>query len=571
MTISRPIRTFPPAGARGRALWVSRPLALAVLVFGMLGRVVAAQVVTRGPYLQLQRPTSVVVRWRTDVATDSRVRHGSSPAALSLFASDPASTMEHSVVVSGLAAETRYFYSVGTSTATLAGGDSTHFFATAPPPGANRPLRIWATGDSGTANANALAVRDSYLAYAGGRATDVWLMLGDNAYFSGTDAEYQAAVFDAFPGVLRNTFLWPALGNHDGISANSASQTGPFFDIFTLPAAAEAGGVPSGTEAYYSFDVADVHFVCLDSYGISRSATGAMAAWLASDLGANTRSWTIAYWHHPPYSKGSHDSDVETELVEMRQSLVPVLEAGGVDLVLSGHSHAYERSFLLDGRYGISTSLTPAMKKNPGSGREEGSGAYVKRAGRYPHNGTVYVVAGTSGQVGGGSFDHPAMYLSAAELGSLVVDVDGDRLDARFLTSTGTLADHFTLVRSTSFHTIASCRLLDTRLPPGSGGGPALAPGAERLVTVAGRCGIPAFARTIAANVTVTASTAAGWIVLAAGAAAPSATSTLNFRAGQTRANNARASLGPGGSVGVRSGMTAGAVDVVIDVSGYFD
>lgn len=560
MTICRPIRTLRPAGAL-----------VCALAFGMLGRVATGQVVTRGPYLQLQRPTSVVVRWRTDVPTDSRVQYGNSPAALALFATDPAATMEHVVTIAGLAPETRYFYSVGTSTATLAGGDSTYSFATAPPSGASRPLRIWAVGDSGTANANVLAVRDSYLAYAGARPTDVWLMLGDNAYFSGTDAEYQAAVFDVFPGVLRNTFLWPALGNHDGVSASSATQTGPFFDIFTLPAGGEAGGVPSGTEAYYSFDVADVHFVCLDSYGSLRSPTGAMASWLANDLAANTRSWTIAYWHHPPYSKGSHDSDVETELVEMRQSLVPILEAGGVDLVLSGHSHAFERSFLIDGHYGISTTLTPAMKKNAGSGREEGSGAYVKRAGRYPHNGAVYVVAGTSGQVGGGTLDHPAMFFSAAQLGSLVIDVDADRLDARFLTSTGTVADHFTLLRSTSFHTIASCRVLDTRLPPGTGGGPPLAAGAERVVPVAGRCGIPASARTIAANVTVTGSTAAGWIVLAANAAAPSATSTLNFRAGQTRANNARVSIGPAGAAALRSGMTAGAVDVVIDVSGYFD
>jgi calcineurin-like phosphoesterase family protein/purple acid phosphatase-like protein len=550
---------------------ISRRLAIALLGLGSLAEALSAQVVTRGPYLQLQRPTSVVVRWRTDAPTDSRVRYGSSPAALTLFAADPAGTTEHALTVSGLTAETRYYYSVGSSTATLAGGDSTHSFTTAPPAGASRPLRIWATGDSGTANAGVLAVRDSYLAYAAGRRTDVWLMLGDNAYFSGTDAEYQAAVFDVFPAVLRNTFLWPALGNHDGISANSATQTGPFFDIFTLPAAGEAGGVASGTEAYYSFDVADVHFICLDSYGSSRSSTGPMAAWLANDLAANTRSWTIAYWHHPPYSKGSHDSDVETELVEMRQSIVPILEAGGVDLVLSGHSHAYERSFLLDGHYGISTTLTAAMKKNAGSGRDDGSGSYAKRAGQHPHNGTVYIVAGTSGQTGGGSLDHPAMFFSAAQLGSLVLDVDADRLDARFLTSTGTIADHFTMLRSTSFHTLTGCRLLDTRLPSGAGGGPSLTAGSERNVPAAGRCGIPVSARTIAANVTVTAPTAAGWVVLAAGAAAPSATSTLNFRAGQTRANSARVSLGPGGSIALRSGMTAGAVDVVIDVAGYFD
>ncbi|HYK41548.1 MAG TPA: metallophosphoesterase family protein [Thermoanaerobaculia bacterium] len=550
---------------------ISRLLAIALLELGSLAGALSAQVVTRGPYLQLQRPSSVAVRWRTDTPSDSRVRYGSSPTALSLFAADPASTTEHVVTVSGLTPETRYFYSVGSSGATLAGADPTYSFTTAPPAGASRPVRIWATGDSGTANANVLAVRDSYLAYTAGRRTDVWLMLGDNAYFSGTDAEYQAAVFDMFPGILRNTFLWPALGNHDGISASSATQTGPFFDIFTLPAAGEAGGVPSGTEAFYSFDVADVHFICLDSYGSSRASTGPMAAWLANDLGANTRSWTIAYWHHPPYSKGSHDSDVEIELVEMRQALVPILEAGGVDLVLTGHSHAYERSFLLDGHYGLSSTLTPAMKKDAGSGRVDGSGPYVKRAGPHPHSGAVYVVAGTAGQTGGGTLDHPAMYYSAAQLGSLVVDVDADRLDGRFLTSAGTVADHFTILRSTSFHTVASCRLLDTRLPPGAGGGPALAAGTQRSLAAVGRCGIPASARTIALNVTATGASAGGWIVLAAAAAAPSVTSTLNFRAGQTRANNARVSLGPGGSIEVRSGMTGGAVDVVVDVSGYFD
>ena len=57
-----------------------------------------------------------------------------------------------------------------------------------------------------------------------------------------------------------------------------------------------------------------------------------VATWLRTDLAANTNRWTIAYWHHPPYSKGTHDSDsiYETELSEMRQNFNPILEAGGV-------------------------------------------------------------------------------------------------------------------------------------------------------------------------------------------------------------------------------------------------
>ena len=61
--------------------------------------------------------------------------------------------------------------------------------------------------------------------------------------------------------------------------------------------------------------------------------------WLKADLAATTQPWIIAFWHHPPYSKGSHDSDTEVRHVEMREAALPVLEAGGVDLMLSGHTH----------------------------------------------------------------------------------------------------------------------------------------------------------------------------------------------------------------------------------------
>ena len=85
-----------------------------------------------------------------------------------------------------------------------------------------------------------------------------------------------------------------------------------------------------------------------------RSPTAAMATWLRNDLAATAQTWLLAFWHHPPYTKGSHNSDTETELVQMRQNILPILEDYGVDLVLTGHSHSYERSFLLDGHYGTS-------------------------------------------------------------------------------------------------------------------------------------------------------------------------------------------------------------------------
>ena len=177
-----------------------------------------------------------------------------------------------------------------------------------------------------------------------------------------------------------------------------------------------------------------------------------MLSWLKRDLAANTGEWTIAFWHHPPYSKGVHDSDDDKEsggiLKQMRENVLPITEAGGVDLVLSGHSHSYERSFLLDGHYGKLITLTAAMKKNAGDGRVRGNGPYLKgTGGPAAHEGTVYVVAGSSGQTSGGKLNHPAMFISVNTLGSLTLDINLHRLDATFIDDKGAIRDTFTIVK----------------------------------------------------------------------------------------------------------------------------
>ena len=420
-----------------------------VLLFLLLSALPARAAIVRGPYLQMGTPTSVLVRWRTDTASDSRVRFGTSSASLTSSRDVSTVTTEHQVSLEGLTPGTRYYYSVGSTTQVLAGGDASHFFQTSPAPGTRQAYRIWVLGDPGTGNSNQRAVRDAYATFNGTRHTDLWLMLGDNAYSDGTDSEYQTKLFEVYPQWLRQSVLWPTLGNHDGHSASSSTLSGPYYENFTLPRAGEAGGVASGTEAYYSFDFGNIHFICLDSYDTDRSPGGTMATWLDQDLAANGRDWTIAFWHHPPYSKGSHDSDSSSGLIDMRENFLPILESWGVDLVLAGHSHSYERSFLLDGHYGDSSTLTPSMQLDSGDGRTDGSGAYSKPTpGPAPHEGAVYVVAGSSGQTSGGSLDHPAMYLSLNVLGSLVLDVDGGRLEAKFLDNVGGIRDHFTILKN---------------------------------------------------------------------------------------------------------------------------
>jgi len=403
--------------------------------------------VVRGPYLQLGTATSIVVRWRTEIPTESRVLYGSSPGDLTSEARDASTTTEHIVRVAGLQPATTYFYSVGTDKAPLAGGDADTSFVTAPAEGSASPVRVWILGDSGTAKTAARAVRDGYGKFAGTARADVWLMLGDNAYPDGTDSQYQAAVFRMYPKLLARSVLWPAAGNHDQHS-KSADGAGIQGEIFTLPAQGEAGGVASGTAAYYAFDHANVHFISLDSGKEDRTPSGPMLAWLRKDLAETKQEWLIAYWHHAPYSKGSEDSDVDKKMIEMRTNALPILEEAGVDLVLGGHSHVYERSFLLDGHYGPSGTFGKSFIKDRGNGRVDGDGAYRKPSrSREPHEGAVYVTAGSSGHTGGGPLNHPAMFVSLKALGSVVLDIKGDELDQSFLDSTGRVRDHFTILK----------------------------------------------------------------------------------------------------------------------------
>ena len=402
---------------------------------------------TRGPYLQKAASNRMTIRWRSSLAVIGRVRFGTTSGNLNQAADEISATTEHIVELTGLPANTTYFYSVGSSADTLASGTG-FTFTTSPVPGTAVSTRVWVLGDAGTATVNQTSVRDAFYTWTGSRVPNLVLQLGDNAYNSGTDSEFQSAVFNIYPTMLRKVPFWSCLGNHETAQSTANVDTYPFFNIYTFPAAGECGGVPSGTKHYYSFDYGNIHFICLDSMTASRAANGAMAMWLQGDLAATTATWIVCYFHHPPYTKGSHNSDTETELIEMRQSILPILEAGGVDLVLSGHSHCYERSYLLDGHYGISATLTSAMKKNAGDGRPAGNGAYIKPlTGPRDHFGAVYSVAGSAGQISGGSLNHPAHFISLNNLGSLVLDVNGTTLTGTFVRENGATPDNFAIIK----------------------------------------------------------------------------------------------------------------------------
>lgn len=321
--------------------------------------------ITRGAYLQKVTSNSITVRWRTDIACNSKVAYGTS-LSYGNDVVDAALTTEHIVTIPNLSPATKYFYSVGTTYQVIQGDVKNNFY-TAPPTGATTPVRIWTTGDFGNGSAAQAAVRDAYAAYTGSTPTNLWTWLGDNAYSNGLDAEFQNYVFSVYPDQLKSFPLYPAPGNHDYGSASyqgasSLTTNFPYFSIFSVPQAGEAGGVASGTPKYYSYNYANIHFISLDSYGALNNAGSPMYNWLNNDLSANTQRWTIVYFHHPPFSKGTHNSDTESELVNMRTNIVPLLESYRVDLVLSGHSHTNERSYFIKGHFGVANTFNATMK-----------------------------------------------------------------------------------------------------------------------------------------------------------------------------------------------------------------
>ncbi len=400
----------------------------------------------RGPYLQQATPTSIKIVWRTDLASDSLVLTGPSPMDLTTETFDPQLVTDHVVTVTGLVPGQQLFYAIGSSTTQLAGGDDTYFFRTAPAPTESSPVTIWAIGDSGRGNPDQRAVRDAMLAALGGNAPDVMLHLGDLGYYFSTDGELTDHLLGVYEQTLRHSPLWATVGFHEWINNDIAAQTGPYYRTFSFPKNAESGGAPSLTESYYTFDHGTVHFICIAGRGVPVLPDSPMLLWLEADLAATDAEWVIAFFNQGRYSKGQHDSDTDPDMTAMREVVVPVLEAHGVDLVLGGYSHDYERSYLVDGAYDTPTPAEGHIVDS-GDGRPDGNGAYRKSPGMNAHQGTVYVIAG-HGAVGIQPRNHVLMGFLDNEPGSCLIQIADGSLSLQNVTFDGTVTDHFTITKN---------------------------------------------------------------------------------------------------------------------------
>jgi hypothetical protein len=145
--------------------------------------------------------------------------------------------------------------------------------------------------------------------------------------------------------------------------------------------------------------------------------------WAAADLAGSNATWKFAFFHIPPFTGGTHADNQSVQ-----DNILPVLEAAGVDVVFSGHSHVYERTYLLQNKSILQDAGSEYSKALAGGG-------------------SLYVVSGTAGQTGSlGNPMHPLMaHQSGNVLGHSVIDVVGNQLNGYFLLSDGTLRDAFRL------------------------------------------------------------------------------------------------------------------------------
>ena len=241
----------------------------------------------------------------------------------------------HRVDLSGLQSRTPYAYTVRQNGIALPGCEGLAFQT----PGQGNASRLVILGDSGMDSPAQRQLAQMMTA----RRPDLMLHTGDLVYPSGTVEAYMERFFAPYAPLLERIPVFPCPGNHDYY----CEQANFYVALHALPSA----GVPEeGQGRYYSFDWENAHIVVLDSNTPLEEAvngTGEMLRWLDGDLAASRQFWKIAMFHHPPYAGGPNQDDPLNHLA--RRHIVPILEKHGVQLVLNGHEHNYQRSHPLRG------------------------------------------------------------------------------------------------------------------------------------------------------------------------------------------------------------------------------
>ena len=319
----------------------------------------------------------------------------------------------------------------------------TQTFKTSPVPGqCGRRFRSWWLGDAGKATLGQTKNLEAAMAFMD-NDWDGTFAIGDNAYNLGTYTEYKDKFFAPYCQPFSHVGLYPTLGNHDVRTSYGPDMSGNFFDFF-VP------GLPAqrAHDSHYSYQHGRVHVVMLDlSYSEWVNDAG-LYEWLEDDLSSARESgdidWILVANHFPSYSKGSQDSDSNFWLVNVRENMVPIFEKHGVDVSISGHSHGYQRSHLIHGHHGHSSSFDfDAHVQQAGTG----PGSFFTKP-RCGNSGVIHVVTGSAALFDSVVGHHPAMDVSATAMCTVVIHIEGTRLISTCVGKDGHAVDRFTIEKA---------------------------------------------------------------------------------------------------------------------------
>ena len=301
-----------------------------------------AVIIARGPYLSNVTGTSAVISWWTNAATPGVV----SVAGQSV--TDPAGTVQHhSVTVTGLSPGSSYPYTV-TSGGVSAGGT----LRTAAPPGSS--FSFAAIGDFGGGSTG----ETQNAAHIAGAGTQFIQTVGDNIYpssglpdpnFSTTYSDFDQRFFKPMAAAVASQAFFPANGNKEYYG------DGEFWNAFPMP---------GSNHSWYSYDWGDAHILVLDSeqpFGPGSDQYIFAQADLAAHQGA---TWRIVSIQRPAYSSTSANSSSKP----VQQYLVPLFQTENVQLVLSGNSHNYERTYPLTNGVATAGGVTYVVTGAGGNG-----------------------------------------------------------------------------------------------------------------------------------------------------------------------------------------------------------
>jgi len=270
---------------------------------------------TRGPYLQSVTTNSIIIVWETNLPSLGVVDYGET-SECKVRATDPDKSSSHAITLTDLRPYTAYHYRVSSDSVPL----STILTFRTAASSAQTAYSFAVLGDTRTQHQIHRAIVELTIA----QRPDFVLNTGD-LVTNGWNIEQWDMFFEIEQELMAQTSLFPALGNHEG-------QAAPYFNLFHLP----------GNERWYTFEYGNSRFICLQVDTVADFGPESVQyKWLRKTLAANTQAWIFIYFHVPPYSSVPSHGLAEGEV---RQTLVPLFEQYGVDIVFNGHQHSYERN-----------------------------------------------------------------------------------------------------------------------------------------------------------------------------------------------------------------------------------